>query len=127
MLLVLFLLPLLWGFVSLLRGAASYGAPQCPGLQLGKDGEEHPGSMRPGFTCHVNYNDRSGSGQSTATRTYKQQKYAQVQDRIDHFERGILHTAYGAAGLTIIAAAHGPYRLPWRREGRRSEHRTKVS
>lgn len=127
MLLVLFLLPLLWGFVTLLRGAASYGAPECPGLQLGADGESHPGPMRPGFTCNVDYNDRSGSGRSTATRTYEQQKYAQVKARIGHFERGILYTAYGAAGLTTIAAAHGPYRLPWRREGRRSEHPSKVS
>jgi hypothetical protein len=112
-LLALFLLPLLWGLITLATGRASYGAPRCPGLQLDEVGEEHPGPMRPGFTCAVDYS--TTTGRSTATSTYEQQKYAQERARQDHYQRGALYTAYGAAGLAVLAVAHGRFRLPWRR------------
>ncbi|WP_367323044.1 hypothetical protein [Streptomyces sp. HUAS ZL42] len=69
-LLVLFLLPLLWGLITLARGRAADGAPECPGLQLDEVGEEHPGRLRPGFTCHVPYD--TVTGRSTGTRLRRQ-------------------------------------------------------
>ncbi|WP_093908495.1 hypothetical protein [Streptomyces sp. cf386] len=109
-LVALFLLPLLWGLVTLARGASSYGAPECPGLQQGEDGESHPGPMRRGHTCAVSYSTENG--RSTGTRTYDQQKYAQERDRSGLYWRGAGYVAYGTAGLLALTATRLSRRTP---------------
>ncbi|MFC4503174.1 MULTISPECIES: hypothetical protein [Streptomyces] len=100
-LLALFLLPLLWGVISLLRGGASYGIPDCDGL-LRSDREE-PHDMRPGDTCELSYSDeRNGSA---GTATYQQLKYAQELERGSLYRQGTLFTLYGAAGIGVVTAA----------------------
>ncbi|CAM5423622.1 Transmembrane protein OS=Streptomyces aurantiogriseus OX=66870 GN=GCM10010251_70040 PE=4 SV=1 [Streptomyces aurantiogriseus] len=110
-LLLLFLLPLAWGLINLLRGAADPGAPRCPGVALDEVGEEHPGRMRPSHTCRL-FDD---STRPTGTRTYEEQRNAQVEQREDHFKAGLAYTVYGVAGVGVVVAAGGPYRLRWRR------------
>ncbi|MFI5678081.1 hypothetical protein [Streptomyces cellulosae] len=102
--LVLFLLPLLWGLITLAKGAATSVAPHCDGLQLGADGEEHPGRMRRGFTCHIDY---ALDGRSAGTRTYDQQKYAQIRERRGYLVQGTVYVTYGAAGLVVLVSAGG--------------------
>ncbi|MCL8014808.1 hypothetical protein [Streptomyces sp. AS02] len=109
-LLALFLLPLLWGLITLARGASSDGVPECPGLQLGEDGESHPGPMRRGYTCAVSYS--TATGRSTGTRTYDEQKYAQEQARSGLYWRGAGHVAYGTAGLLVLTATRLSRRTP---------------
>ena len=110
---VLFLLPLGWGLINLLQGAASHGTPDCPGILLDATGEDHPGPMRPEFTCHLYAGDVSAG--STGTRTYKQARNAEEAERGGYYGRGLAYSAYGVAGLGVLAAAHGPYRRPWGR------------
>ncbi len=110
MLLALFLLPLLWGLITLAMGRASYGAPRCPGIQLDEVGEEHPGRMRPGFTCALGYSTETG--RSTATSTYEQLKYAQERERSGYYRRGAGYAAYGVAGLVLVTV--GSRRAPGR-------------
>lgn len=102
-LLVLFLIPLLWGVVSLLRAGSAYGVPDCPGIQLDEVGEEHPGPFRRGDTCHLYY-DNDGS-HSIGTSTYEQLKVAQELKRRSLYRQGALFTLYGAAGTGIVIAA----------------------
>lgn len=99
----LFLIPLAWGLISLLRAAAAHGAPDCPWLQLGEDGEEHPGRMRQGYTCELDYSYHGGD--STGTATYRQREYAQEVKRGELLSQGLLYTLYGTAGTaaTVIA------------------------
>ncbi|MFI7415199.1 hypothetical protein ACIBU0_41855 [Streptomyces sp. NPDC049627] len=115
-LLALFLLPLAWGLITLASGRAVSVAPKCPGLQLDEVGEEHPGRMRPGFTCAVGYD--TATGRSTGTRTYEQQKYAQEQERDGRYLRGAGYVTYSAVGLAVLAA-NGRSGLPWRPRRRR--------
>ncbi|MGI5375436.1 hypothetical protein ACQEV2_14535 [Streptomyces sp. CA-251387] len=115
-LVALFLLPLAWGLVSLASGRAVSVVPECPGLQLDDVGEEHPGRMRPGFTCAVGYDN--ATGRSTGTRTYDQQKFAQETERDGRYLRGAGYLAYSAVGLTVLAVS-GPLRLLGRPRRRR--------
>ncbi|MGW0944102.1 hypothetical protein ACWD4O_16350 [Streptomyces sp. NPDC002623] len=101
-LVVLFLLPLLWGAVSLLRAGSAYGVPDCPGIQLGPDGEDHPGRMRRAYTCSLYYNHTEDSA---GTATYDQLKVAQAHERGGLYHQGILLTLYGLAGIGIATAA----------------------
>ncbi|NEB01045.1 hypothetical protein G3I78_18545 [Streptomyces sp. SID13726] len=103
MLLVLFLLPLLWGVIDLLRAGAARGAPECPGLQLGEDGEDHPGAMRKGYTCALDYD--TSSGRSVGTSSYEQVKYGQEVKRKSLSWQGTGFVLYGAAGIVVTAAA----------------------
>lgn len=102
MLLVLFVLPLLWGAVDLLRAAATTGS-RCPGLQTGADGESEPAPMRPGHTCALSYD--TATGRSIGTSTYEQVKYAQEVRRSDLAVRGTVLTVYGAAGVAVVTVA----------------------
>ena len=101
-LVVLFLLPLLWGALCLLRAGAANGIPDCPGLLLGKDGEDHPSPMHRTDTCELSYDTESA--RTTGTSTYEQLKYAQELKRESLYRQGGLFTLYGAAGLGIVAA-----------------------
>ncbi|WP_280881264.1 hypothetical protein [Streptomyces pseudovenezuelae] len=103
MLLVLFLIPLLWGVVSLLRAGSAYGIPDCPGLHLGADGEDHPGRMRRGDTCQLSYD--TVTGHSVGTSTYQQLKFAQDLKRRSLYRQGTCFTLYGMAGTGIVIAA----------------------
>ena len=102
-LLVLFLLPLLWGVVSLLRAGAAYGIPDCPGLQLDAHGEESPGAMHRSDRCKLSYDN--ATGRSIGTSTYDQLKFAQEVKRRDLKRQGALFTLYGATGTAIALAA----------------------
>src|SRR3954454_20686747 len=95
-LLLLFLVPLTWGLLTLARGVVIPIAPRCPHIQVDQQGEEHPGPMRPEFTCHL-YN--TGLGEPTGTRTYEQQKNAQKEERGEYYERGAVYIVYALAGL----------------------------
>ncbi|MFI1033828.1 hypothetical protein [Streptomyces sp. NPDC020951] len=109
-LVVLFLLPLLWGAVSLLRAGSAYGVPDCPGIQLGPDGEEHPGRMRRVYTCSLYYNH---TDDSAGTATYDQLKVARDHERGGLYRQGSLLTLYGLAGIGVTTAAtrkRGPAR-----------------
>jgi hypothetical protein len=99
----LFLIPLLWGAVSLLRAGAAHGIPDCPGLQLGADGEDHPGPMRPGHTCALSHDELTGH--SIGTGTYRQVVFAQELKRRSLYRQGTLFTVYGAAGTAIVVVA----------------------
>ncbi|MFD6278472.1 hypothetical protein ACFWFI_23335 [Streptomyces sp. NPDC060209] len=103
MVIAFFVVPLAWGVITLLRAGAAHGGPDCPWLQLGEDGEEHPGQMRQGYTCVLDYNYHGGD--STGTATYRQRKYAQEVKRGELLGQGLLYTLYGAAGTatTVIA------------------------
>ena len=102
-LLVLFLIPLLWGAVSLLRAGSANGIPDCPGLHLGADGEDHPGRMRRGDRCQLSYD--TDTGHSVGTSTYQQLKFAQELKRRTLYRQGTLFTLYGLAGMgTAIVA-----------------------
>ncbi|EKX60520.1 hypothetical protein STRIP9103_03138 [Streptomyces ipomoeae 91-03] len=103
--LVLFLIPVVLGLADLVRAVAVPGAPECPGIALDEVGEEHPGPMRPGFTCHL-YDDWT-TMRPTGTRTFEQQKNAQDAERDDHYARALGYIAYGIAGLVVVAAARG--------------------
>ncbi|MET7451529.1 hypothetical protein ABZT03_06455 [Streptomyces sp. NPDC005574] len=102
-LIALFLIPLLWGAVSLLRAASAHGTPDCPGLQLGPDGEDHPGPMRPGDTCALSYD--TATGHSIGTGTYQQAVFAQDLKRRSLYRQGTLFIFYGAAGTGIVLIA----------------------
>ncbi|MFI6407246.1 hypothetical protein [Streptomyces sp. NPDC050548] len=102
MLLVLFLLPLLWGALSLLRAGAAHGAPDCPGLQLDAEGESSPGPMRKSDRCALSYD--TATGRSTGTSTYDQLKFAQEVKRRSLRREGAVFVLYGAAGMGITFA-----------------------
>ncbi|MFJ5305279.1 hypothetical protein [Streptomyces sp. NPDC088350] len=103
MLLVLFVLPLLWGALSLLRAGAANGAPDCPGLHLDAEGESSPGPMRKGDRCALSYD--TATGRSTGTSTYEQLKFAQEVKRRSLGREGALFLLYGAAGIGITFVA----------------------
>ncbi|MFG2369237.1 hypothetical protein ACGFY3_47965 [Streptomyces mirabilis] len=100
---VLFLLPLLWGALSLLRAGAAYGAPDCPGLHLNAEGESSPGHMREGDRCALSYD--TATGRSTGMSTYDQLKFAQEVKRRSLRREGALFVLYGATGIGIMFAA----------------------
>lgn len=99
----LFMIPLAWGVIALLRAGAAHGAPYCPGSQEDRDGEARPGPMRPSYTCALGYS--TSSGKSTGTATYDQLTYAQKVKRKDLLGEGLLFTLYGTAATaaTLIA------------------------
>ncbi|MEU1501393.1 hypothetical protein [Streptomyces sp. NPDC005732] len=106
----LFLVPLVWGAITLLRAGAAHGIPVCPGLQLDSEGEDQPGPMGPDSTCALGYSTHGGD--STGTATYDQVKYGQKVKRGEFLGQGLLYTLYGTAGMTatVIATrkrAHG--------------------
>ncbi|MFJ9244955.1 hypothetical protein [Streptomyces sp. NPDC101776] len=100
--LILFLIPLLWGAVSLLRAGSAYGA-DCPGLVLGADGESHPEPMRRGDRCELSYDTETGH--SIGTSTYRQVMFGQELKRRSLYWQGTLVTLYGSAGMGIVVVA----------------------
>ncbi|MFE2420368.1 hypothetical protein [Streptomyces hokutonensis] len=102
-LLVLFVLPLLWGALSLLRAGAASGPPDCPGLQLDAEGESSPGHMREGDRCALSYD--TATGRSTGTSTYDQLKFAQEVKRRSLGREGALFVLYGVTGIGVVFAA----------------------
>ncbi|WP_330336781.1 hypothetical protein [Streptomyces sp. NBC_00557] len=105
-LVVLFLLPALWGAGSLVGALTASAEVECPGENVGKDGEERPGPMRPGDTqCSV----LDGSV-AVATRTYEQQRSLQSLQRWRDVRNGCLLLMYGTGGalLTWRAARSVP-------------------
>ncbi|MET9296440.1 hypothetical protein [Streptomyces sp. NPDC003077] len=97
-LVTLFLVPTAWGAMSLGSSLTASGEVVCPGENVGEDGEERPGPMRPGDTqCSV----LDGSV-AVATRTYEQQQRAQSVERRRDARDGVLLLAYGATG-TLLA------------------------
>ncbi|WP_406458701.1 hypothetical protein OH768_29840 [Streptomyces sp. NBC_01622] len=101
-LIVLFLIPLLWGTVSLLRAGSAYGA-YCPGALSGADGESHPDPMRPGDRCELSYD--TGTGRSIGTSTYEQVMFGRELKRRSLYQQGTLFTLYGTAGMGIVVVA----------------------
>lgn len=99
---MLFLLPLLWGALSLLRAGAAYGAPDCPGLQLDAEGESSAGPMHRSDRCMLSYD--TVTGRSTGASTYDQLKFAQEVKRRSLRREGALFGLYGAAGIGITFA-----------------------
>ncbi|MEV3908668.1 hypothetical protein [Streptomyces canus] len=96
-LLILFLIPLLWGMVSLLRAGSAEGVPDCPGLHLGADGEEHSGAMKRGDRCELSYDN--ASGHSVGTSTYQQLEFAQELKRKSLSKQGTWLLAYAVVGM----------------------------
>ncbi|MEU9446915.1 hypothetical protein AB0D42_40125 [Streptomyces sp. NPDC048304] len=96
-LVALFLLPVLWGAGSLVGALTASAEVKCPGENVGKDGEERPGPMRPGDTqCSV----LDGSV-AVATRTYEQQQSLQSLQRRRDAGNGCLLLMYGTAGALL--------------------------
>ncbi|MFE9722653.1 hypothetical protein ACFYQ5_03365 [Streptomyces sp. NPDC005794] len=100
----LFLVPGVWGAVSLGGALTASTEIVCPGANVGQDGEEHPGPMRRGDTrCAV----LDGSVH-VATRTYEQQQRVQSLERRQDARNGALLLAYGATGGALVWRAQRP-------------------
>lgn len=97
----LFLMPLVWGVISLLRAGSSYGIPDCPGIITGQDGEDHPAPMTRRDTCSLYDLPTRGS---TGTSTYDQLKSAQVGKRRSLYRQGMALTLYAATGTGLVIA-----------------------
>lgn len=97
------LLPGLWGAASLGSALTAPTEVVCPGENV-RDGEEHPGPMRPGDTeCSV----LDGSV-FVGNRTYQQQRRAQSMERRKDARNGALLLAYGATGGLLAWRAPRP-------------------
>jgi hypothetical protein len=93
----LFLIPSLWGLVSLSSALAPSAEVVCPGENVGEDGEERPGPMRPGDAhCAV----LEGSA-AVGSRSYDEQARVQSLERREDAGQGVLLLAYGAAGALL--------------------------
>lgn len=104
-LLAFFLLPALWGAVQLAGALTASGEVVCPGENI-REGEEHPGPMRPGDSeCSV----LRGST-AVGTRTYEQQQRSQSLERRRDAVNSALFLVYGATGslVTWLATRTGP-------------------
>lgn len=99
----LFLVPLVWGAITLLRAGAAHGIPVCPGFQLNSEGEDETGPMRSNSTCALGYSTHGGD--STGTATYEQVKYGQKVKRGELLGSGLLYMLYGTAGMTATVMA----------------------
>ncbi|WP_158621332.1 hypothetical protein [Streptomyces triticirhizae] len=99
-----FLVPGLWGATNLVSALTASTEVVCPGENVGEDGEEHPGPMRPGDAeCAV----LDGSV-AVGTRTYEQQRQVQSLERRRDARNGTLLLAYGAAGSLLSWRATRP-------------------
>ncbi len=106
-LVALLLVPAAWGTASLAGSLTASREVVCPGENVGEDGEEHPGPMRPGDTrCSV----LDGSV-AVATRTYEQQQRVQSLERRRGARNGVLLLTYSAAGAF----------LAWRASSRKAD------
>ncbi|GLX49415.1 hypothetical protein Shyhy01_23650 [Streptomyces hygroscopicus subsp. hygroscopicus] len=93
----LFLVPAVWGAADLVGSLTAAAEVVCPGENVGADGEERPGPMRPGDTrCSVLDGSRA-----VATRDYAQQRQAQSLERRRDAGNGVLLLAYGATGALL--------------------------
>ncbi|MFB7600958.1 hypothetical protein [Streptomyces sp. NPDC056160] len=102
-LLAFFLLPVLWGVVSLAGALTASAEVVCPGENV-RDGEEHPGPMRPGDSeCSV----LEGS-LAVASRTYEEQRHYQSLRRRREARNGGLLMAYGTVGALLAWRATRP-------------------
>ncbi|MGW3094983.1 hypothetical protein ACWDCC_16230 [Streptomyces sp. NPDC001102] len=94
----LFLLPAVCGVVLAGSALASSSVVRCPGENVGEDGEERPGPMRPGDThCSV-----LRGNVPLGERTYEEQRAAQHEDRLDNLTIGSGLAVYGLVGVTIV-------------------------
>ncbi len=106
-LVALFLVPAVWGTASVVSSLTASGEVVCPGENV-RDGEEHPGPMRPGDTgCSV----LDGST-AVATRTYDQQRDHQALERRRNAGNGAVLMLYGAAGTLVAWRATRPRPVP---------------
>lgn len=81
-----------WGTVQACGGVTNHGLSseaECPWLNIGPDGEEHPAPMGPGDLCHT---------ESDVTRTYDEQWTFQREARQD-IVIGAWVLGVGAVGL----------------------------
>lgn len=101
-----FLVPGLWGVVSVTDAVTASDEVVCPGENVGEDGEEHPGPMRPGDR-HCVVLDGAGA---VGTRTYEQQQRVQSLERRRDARNGALLLAYAAAGSFAAWRATRPRR-----------------
>ncbi|WP_159393762.1 hypothetical protein [Streptomyces sp. NRRL F-5755] len=86
-----------------------------------RDGEEHPGPMRPGDTrCSV-----LDGATAVATRTYDEQRDHQALERRRNAGNGAVLMLYGAAGTLVAWRATRPRPMPDadREQGRRPVRR----
>ncbi|MGV9252465.1 hypothetical protein [Streptomyces sp. NPDC003697] len=114
-LLFLFLVPSAVGLVVLGKGVAVPEKPECPGIVVGQDGEEHGGPrMSRDTTCHV-YNIVTGD--SSGTRTVRQQQVAQNEQRRQYYLLGSALTVYGLLGVGVVVSGFGPWRRGTSGEG----------
>ncbi|MDT0268751.1 hypothetical protein RM844_20910 [Streptomyces sp. DSM 44915] len=92
-----FLVPTVGGVSNLLEALRAPTEVVCPGENVGENGEERPGPMRPGDTrCAV----LDGS-YSVASRTYAQQRLTQSLERRRAARDGALLLTFGAAGTLV--------------------------
>ncbi|MER6345049.1 hypothetical protein ACWC10_06270 [Streptomyces sp. NPDC001595] len=92
---LLFLVPAVLGAISLTSALTASSAVICPGENVGEDGEERPGPMRPGDqNCSVLVGNRT-----VAQRTYEMQWNTQSVERREKAVQGGLLIGYGALGL----------------------------
>lgn len=95
---LLFLIPVIWGAISMTAALTASEVVICPGENVGEDGEERPGPMRPGDeNCSVLMGN-----QTVADRTYEMQQNTQRIDRKRNAVHGGLLIAYGALGLACF-------------------------
>jgi hypothetical protein len=100
----LFLVPAVWGLPTLVGALTASTEVTCPGENVGADGEERPGPMRPGDTrCGV----LDGS-LDVGRRDYEEQQRVQSLDRHRDAMSGALLLAYSAAGVLVAWRVTGP-------------------
>ncbi|MBT2526590.1 hypothetical protein J7E91_14410 [Streptomyces sp. ISL-99] len=99
-LLVLFMLAAGIGLVPLLMGLTASGVVTCPGENVGADGEQRPGPMRPGDTRCAVWTGPSETG----IRTYEEQRNIQERDKRRWIAVGSSLTAGGFAGIAVVGA-----------------------
>ncbi|MHC3471027.1 hypothetical protein ACYF6T_20270 [Streptomyces sp. 7R007] len=104
MLFLLFVIPVVWGAVLLVSAVTASDTVICPGENVGADGEERPGPMRPGDrNCSVLVGNKA-----VAVRTYELQQNAQRVERQEDLVHGFLYLAYGIVGVACARfAVHG--------------------
>ncbi|KAB8166380.1 hypothetical protein FH609_023790 [Streptomyces sp. 3MP-14] len=103
-LLAFFLVPALWGATDLVGALTASSEVVCPGENVGEDGEEHPGPMRPGDAeCAV-----LDGAVAVGTRSYEQQRQVQSLERRRGVRDGTLLLAYGATGALLSWRATRP-------------------
>ncbi|TNM23639.1 hypothetical protein [Streptomyces sedi] len=103
LLLAFFLVPAFFGVVHLADALTAPDEVVCPGENV-REGEEHPGPMRPGDTECAVLKGSIGTG----SRTYEQQRRVQSAERQSDAVGGTLLLVYGAGGALVTWSAARP-------------------